>query len=313
MTVLLWGLPGDATLSAVHDVLTRLAVPLVFVDQRMVLDTHVELTVGKTVEGVLRMDGTTVDLAEVHAAYLRPHDGTRVAAVRREAAGSPAWQHTQEVADILSLWSELTPASVVNRPAASASNGSKPGQLLTIAATGFDVPPTLVTNDPDAVAAFAAQHRQVIYKSTSGVRSRVRALATDVQLNEVRSCPTQFQRRIDGTDVRVHVVGAEIFATRIDSDADDYRYASAQGLPRPRLTAVDLPDEVAERCQVLATRLALVVAGIDLRRTPMGEWYCFEVNPSPAFSYYEHGSGQPIAAAVAGLLAAAATCGQVAR
>src|SRR3954447_8798581 len=155
MTVLLWGLPGDATLSAVHDVLTRLAVPLVFVDQRMVLDTHVELTVGKTVEGVLRMDGTTVDLAEVHAAYLRPHDGTRVAAVRREAAGSPAWQHTQKVADILSLWSELTPASVVNRPAASASNGSKPGQLLTIAATGFDVPPTLVTNDPDAVAAFA--------------------------------------------------------------------------------------------------------------------------------------------------------------
>jgi D-alanine-D-alanine ligase-like ATP-grasp enzyme len=29
------------------------------------------------------------------------------------------------------------------------------------------------------------------------------------------------------------------------------------------------------------------VAGIDLRRTPSGEWYCFEVNPSPAYSWFD--------------------------
>ena len=50
----------------------------------------------------------------------------------------------------------------------------------------------------------------------------------------------------------------------------------------------------------------LPLAGIDLRRTPQGEWYCFEVNPSPAFTYYEQITGQPISQAVALLLANAA-------
>ena len=214
---------------------------------------------------------------------------------------------------MLSTWAEVSPAYVVNRPAASASNGSKPAQLLAIAAVGFAVPETLVTNDPDAVAEFATRHGSVIYKSTSGIRSRVQTLDADQELGDVRSCPTQFQRKVPGTDVRVHVVGAEIFATEIVSDADDYRYASHQGLPRPQLSEIDLPAEVADRCRLLAHRLGLAVAGIDIRRTAADEWYCFEVNPSPAFSYYEHWTGQPIATAVAGLLAAAVTCTQVSR
>jgi glutathione synthase/RimK-type ligase-like ATP-grasp enzyme len=65
-----------------------------------------------------------------------------------------------------------------------------------------------------------------------------------------------------------------------------------------------LPDDCADRCRRLAHALRLPVAGIDLRRTPQGEWYCFEVNPSPAFSYYEAATHQPIAEAIAGLLMA---------
>ena len=32
----------------------------------------------------------------------------------------------------------------------------------------------------------------------------------------------------------------------------------------------------------------LEFAGIDLKVTPDNEVYCFEVNPCPAFSYYEN-------------------------
>ena len=42
-----------------------------------------------------------------------------------------------------------------------------------------------------------------------------------------------------------------------------------------------------------------VQPGIDLKITPDDEVYCFEVNPSPAFSYYESNTGQPISAAIA--------------
>jgi hypothetical protein len=43
--------------------------------------------------------------------------------------------------------------------------------------------------------------------------------------------------------------------------------------------------------QGLAASMRLVVAGIDLRRTPDGRWVCVEVNPSPAFVYYEEATG----------------------
>jgi glutathione synthase/RimK-type ligase-like ATP-grasp enzyme len=66
---------------------------------------------------------------------------------------------------------------------------------------------------------------------------------------------------------------------------------------------VELSDELAEMCVRLAEGLGLAFTGIDLKITPDNRVYCFEVNPSPAFSYYEANTGQPIARAVAEYLA----------
>jgi glutathione synthase/RimK-type ligase-like ATP-grasp enzyme len=310
MTALLWGVSGDATMASVRRAVQAMGVPHLFLDQRDVATTTVEMTAGEGVGGFIRTPGRTLDLAEVSAFYLRPHDGTRVT-----PDGSDLRRHARAVDDTLAAFADLSPALVISRPSAAAANGSKPAQSYEIAACGFQVPPTLVTNHPGAVAEFARRHGNIIYKSTSGVRSQVRRLDPDDagRLAAVTVCPTQFQGRVPGTDVRVHVIGAQVFATEITSDADDYRYATRQGLPRPVLAAIDLPDDVAERCRRLAARLALPVAGIDLRVTPDGQWYCFEANPSPGFSYYEAGTGQPLAAAVAGLVAAAVTCAEVPR
>jgi D-alanine-D-alanine ligase-like ATP-grasp enzyme len=49
--------------------------------------------------------------------------------------------------------------------------------------------------------------------------------------------------------------------------------------------------------------LELAFAGIDLKITPEGEIFCFEVNPSPGYTYYENHTGQPIAMALARYLA----------
>jgi hypothetical protein len=62
------------------------------------------------------------------------------------------------------------------------------------------------------------------------------------------------------------------------------------------------PAPVADRCCRLTADLGLAVAGLDLRRTPDGTWYCFEVNPSPGFTYYEYMTGAPLTEAVASLL-----------
>jgi D-alanine-D-alanine ligase-like ATP-grasp enzyme len=48
--------------------------------------------------------------------------------------------------------------------------------------------------------------------------------------------------------------------------------------------------------------MGLWLAGIDLRRTPSGEIYCLEINPSPGFTYYEQLAGVSLAPSIAALL-----------
>jgi glutathione synthase/RimK-type ligase-like ATP-grasp enzyme len=160
-----------------------------------------------------------------------------------------------------------------------------------------------VTTDPAAVSRFQARHGRLIYKSVSGVRSIVTRLddSGGQALADVANCPTQFQEYIPGVDVRVHVAGGRVIATEIASTADDYRYATRAGADLAMRPA-DLPPDLAQACRALAQALGLQFAGIDLRHTPQGAWFCFEVNPSPAFTFFEAGAGQPIAAAVAELL-----------
>jgi RimK-like ATP-grasp domain len=303
MLILLWGIGSEATLAAVHGELDRLGATPMLIDQRDILDTEIELDISGNVRGLVRTRDRVVSLPEVTACYVRPYDWRDLPAIAAAGTDSSAWRHSAAVEDLLSCWSEITPALVVNRPAAMAGNGSKPFQLAQIHEFGFRVPETVVTTDPDVARAFWRCHGSVIYKSVSGVRSRVSRLSSEhlERLMDVIWCPTQFQQYIVGTDCRVHVVGNDVFACEVRSDADDYRYPGPHSV---ELQACRVPWEVEDRCRRLTSAMQLHVAGVDLRRTPDGEWYCFEVNPSPAFLYYETATGLPIAAAIARMLAA---------
>jgi D-alanine-D-alanine ligase-like ATP-grasp enzyme len=97
-------------------------------------------------------------------------------------------------------------------------------------------------------------------------------------------------------------VGEKLFPCRVFSQADDYRYSTRSGYST-KIKRATLPDEISARCLHLCAALQLPVAGLDLRRTPSGEWFCFEVNPSPGFTFYQDATNQPIAAAIACFLA----------
>lgn len=301
--ILLWGLAADAPLGRVYRALRRAGAAVRLLDQRRLLTATAELTVGDQLTATVRCDGRELDLNRCTAAYIRPFDATQLAWVKRAGPDDPLWTRAAELDQLLLSWTELTDALVVNRPSAMASNDSKPLQAAELRACGFAVPETLVTTDPDAARAFLECHRQVIYKSISSVRSIVAELsgAALARLDTVRWCPTQFQERVAGTDYRVHVVGDQVFATRVQSDAVDYRYAGGESGPAV-LHAAEIPDDIADRCVAVSARLGMAFTGIDLRLTPDGRWYCFEVNPSPGFTYYQQATGQPIDAAVARLL-----------
>jgi glutathione synthase/RimK-type ligase-like ATP-grasp enzyme len=310
MLILLWGLPEDRPLAWIGRELDRLGAPARLINQRDILSTSVDFSVADgVITGSVRVHGEELNLARVGAVYPRPHDSARLPRLARLEPGSAELRHASAADQALYSWLEITGAYVVNRPAACAANSSKPFQLSRIRRFGFRVPETLVSTDPGQVREFVKRHKDVVFKSVSAVRSQVRKLGPGDagRLADVTTCPTQFQEWIPGTDIRVHVVGSQVFATRVSCAADDYRYAAEQGHPAARLTPATLPPDVELACLRLSAALRLPVSGIDLRLTPEGDWYCFEVNPSPAFTYYASATGQPIGRSIAALLAAAAS------
>jgi glutathione synthase/RimK-type ligase-like ATP-grasp enzyme len=303
--ILLCGIPTESPLAMVAERLRHAGLPFVVLSQRDFESSpfHYEIAAGR-IEGELRTRGVRYQLGDVSAVYIRLMDDQQLPELANESAGSPRRQHARAWHDALTRWCEIAPIRVVTRVAAMASNASKPFQAHAILRHGFRIPDTLITSDPESVRAFAREHRRVVFKSTSGVRPMVRMLveADMARLDRIRWCPVQFQAFVDGRNVRVHVIGSDVFATLISSDATDYRYAQRDGGEPATLEAVEISDDLADRCRALAADLDLPFAGIDLKVTPDDEVYCFEVNPSPAYSYYESQTGQPIARALASYL-----------
>jgi glutathione synthase/RimK-type ligase-like ATP-grasp enzyme len=295
--ILLWGLPEDTPLRRVAEELEQLGAEQVLLDQRHAGSQRIELVCAERIEGTLFDGERDLELNSIDGAYIRPWSSAQLA--DSDAHGTHA---LHALDDALLTWADLASARVVNRPAAMHLNGTKPAQLTLIRECGLDVPDTLVTTDPDVAEAFAVRHEQVIYKSISGQRSIVRRLPRDEwpRLRDARNCPIQLQEHIPGQDVRVHVVGERVLATAVRAEADDYRYTRGE---RATLREVELEDRLAALCVGMCREMGLLFAGVDLRFDPAsGRTVCFEVNPSPGFSYYEQETGQPIARAAAELL-----------
>lgn len=300
--ILLCGIPTETPIAMVRDELDQLNAPYIVFHQRCFDTMELEFEIsGDCVRGEIKIAGEGYPLAEIDGVYARLMDHQLLPELRDAPANSPRRRYCRALHDALMHWYEIMPGRVVNRTRPMGSNFSKPYQTQLIRNHGFEIPETLITNDPECVLAFRARFGRVIYKSISGVRSIVRTLEEkDLErLDQIRWCPVQFQEFVEGTNVRVHTVDTEVFATAIHTDATDYRYAHRQSGKEAELQAIELSDALSERCIGLSRALGLPFAGIDLKMTPDGRVFCFEVNPSPAFSYYESGTGQPIARAVA--------------
>lgn len=175
---------------------------------------------------------------------------------------SPEWRHALGVEDTILSWAASTSIFVVNRPSAVAGNASKPYQLAQLCSLGFVVPETLITTGPEAVKAYVEEHGTVIFTSISGMRSIVSRLTLrDMQrIDDVTSCPTQFQEYIPGVDYRLHVLGEKVFACEILSRADDCRYAAQEGFVTD-VRAGSLQPQHPSHCNRVAAALNFAVCG----------------------------------------------------
>jgi glutathione synthase/RimK-type ligase-like ATP-grasp enzyme len=195
----------------------------------------------------------------------------------------------------------------VNSPQAIDLHAKKGYQLQLLAEKGIRIPKTLITNDANEVLAFKeALKIPLIYKPVRGGAHT--AMLTDKDLTPERLSslafgPIKLQECVTGVDIRVYCFEDELFAVEIQSSTLDFRED-----PSAKRVAITLPDSVIADCFAVAKTLGLIFTGIDLRRTPDGEYIFFEANPCPIFIGDEIKSGHPITAKLIDLLAQPAYC-----
>ena len=114
-----------------------------------------------------------------------------------------------------------------------------------------------------------------------------------------------FQEYIEAEyDLRITVVGDEIFPAAIYSQQTSYPVDFRMDMANARICPAELPDQIQTRLRDFMGRLGLQYGAIDMRLRPDGEYVFLEINPAGQWLFVEEVTGQPIAESLARLLIA---------
>lgn len=184
----------------------------------------------------------------------------------------------------------------VNPPALANLDPLKPLQLVDLKRRGIPTPRTLITNSPEEVRSFLAEVGEVVYKPVLGGAycRRLDAEALE-RLEAIASSPVIFQEYVPGDNVRVTALPDRILsACVVAGDEVDFRAGEAFLMGGEPMTEVELPPAVRALCWAAMQACGQLFSGIDLKRTPSGEYVLLECNFRPAWRHVERGTGAPI-------------------
>lgn len=188
----------------------------------------------------------------------------------------------------------------------------KPYQLTVAARLGFDIPATVMTND-EAVVRSAAKRHQLVAKAVSSgyvnspegnqaIFTSALSPADIAQLDGLSMAPVTFQEMImKVSDIRVTVVGKDVYAAEILSQARESSRVDWRATDDPRLQhrRHELPHEIVDQCRQLVADLGLGFGAIDFALTEDGSYVFFEINPNGEWLWIEDQLGFPISDAIA--------------
>lgn len=257
----------------------------------------------------LKTPAAAIDFAEVGSIWWRrPQNFQLDPALQDAAAVQFAFNESHEA--ITGLWHALD-VFWINDPARDATAHRKAYQLRLARETGLIIPETLITNDPAAARQFIERNGKAVCKAFSATEANWREtrLVREQELANLQAvsfAPVIFQRYIEAVyDLRITVVGGEIFPAAIHSQETAYAIDCRMDIGRARIEAVSLPQPVKAQLLRLMDQLGLVYGAIDMRLQSDGTYVFLEINPAGQFLFIENATKQPIAHTVAKTLAAA--------
>ena len=175
-------------------------------------------------------------------------------------------------------------------------------QLCQAKQMGFQVPNTIVTNDPDTAKAFYLKlDEDIIYKplrkgrldrgeSQSIIFTNPVNHEAASQLDKVEYAPTLLQHYVHKQlELRITVIGEQVFAVSLDSQAipeakHDWRRALNSEIDQQLFK---LPLEIENKCRVYVKALGLEFGAIDLILTPDGQYVFLEINPNGQWAWIQ--------------------------
>jgi ATP-grasp ribosomal peptide maturase len=252
------------------------------------------LIVGQTSwAGLLNGGPRSVDLGSIRAVYYRrPSDFRPPPGL---TASEQAFVTAQARHGLPGVLAGLSNVAWLNHPAAMADARVKPYQLTVAAACGLRIPATLITNDPAAVRRFAAEvGDRIVTKSLatmvtiddeqgSGVLFTVEVAEKFWDDPGIATTAHLFQQLVEGVDVRLTVVGDQLFAAEI-RPADSYGPIDIRAHHESvSYQSVEVPTGVRTAVLRLMSRLNLTFAALDFR---VGSgWVFLEVNPNGQWAF----------------------------
>ena len=196
---------------------------------------------------------------------------------------------------------------------------SKMLQYKVATEIGFVIPQTVFSNEKDPFVKMAKKHEALVLKpiENSDIWFEETGLdyvfyAQKVPSGAVADVPeTAFTQTVTfaqnyvekAFELRVTVVDSEVFACKIDSQAQnedqgkvDWRQGYDYGLKH---SIFDLPEEVSEKCKMFLHKMGLRFGCFDFIVTPEGQYVFLECNPNGQWLWIELETGLSISIAIA--------------
>lgn len=197
-------------------------------------------------------------------------------------------------------------------------------QLVTAQKLGFRIPETVFTSDAKIAGGFVKRQAETIVKSLASqwpqpdlkkqqqhvfFSARVNP-ETSINFEGLNLAPAIFQESIPfAFDIRVAVVGAQAFATKITLRSGNvpptvrgWRIGHAKGMGKLNFESYELPDEISEKCIALTRKLGLRFGAIDLVQDKEGGSWFLEINPNGQWAFVDETTTDNIGRAIAKLL-----------
>lgn len=186
----------------------------------------------------------------------------------------------------------------------------KLAQLTLAKNIGFKIPKSIITNDFNNVVSFFNEIQTISTKSIDSPNFHFKGINYPIYNRKIKSkdeilenansiglCPTYFQEYIDKQfDIRVIVIGKEVYAFKIESQVNDFSIEDFRGVSADLLThsLYELESKDIDRILKFVNIQNLHFSAMDFVLSKKGDLVFLENNPNGQWMWLEYATNYPL-------------------